>query len=48
MKTSYKYCEIFDAWVEEQGGFLCAGLHVFKHFQDPEMYPIDVEEDLQE
>lgn len=46
--ASCKYWEIIDAWVEEQGGYLCAGLHVFKHLQDPEKYPIDLEGDLQE
>ena len=48
MKASCNYWRIIDDWVEEQGGYLCAGLHVFKHLHDPEKYPIDLEEELQE
>ena len=46
--ASCNYWQIIDDWVKEQGGYLCAGLYIFKHLQDPEKYPIDLEEELRE
>ena len=46
--ASYNYWQVIDEWVEARGGYLEAGLHVFRHLQKPEKYRIDLEEELQE